>query len=212
MLYISSETASILVSLTPIMMLLGNRIAFHEKIRTRQTLLVLLSIAGVFLVVYHGGIVGNDGSQAWIGYVFTILSLVFWTIYTLIIRKAGMKYSSLKVTTIQSIMALLIFLPTLIFRPFPDFASFTLTQWGHLAFLGIVCSGICYYLYVYAVDALGVTLPNVFINFVPLFTVIANILLFGGSIDLPTIIGGVIIVTAMSILTIDMLRSPSEKT
>ncbi|MFA5006354.1 MAG: DMT family transporter [Candidatus Izemoplasmatales bacterium] len=207
MLYISSEAASILVSLTPMAAVIGNRLAFREKINATQGLLITLSILGVVLVVFHDGFDLGSSGNAWIGYVFMVLSIVFWTVYTLITKKAGMKYDSLKITTIQSIVALFTFLPTLIFRPFPDFASFSAVEWGHLAFLGIVCSGVCYYLYIFSVDALGVTLPNVFINFVPLFTVLTNVVVFGERIDTLTIAGGAIIVASMTLLTIDSIRS-----
>jgi|GEM_PF-562428 len=209
MLYISSETASILVSLTPMAMVIGNRFVFKDRISLRQGVLIVVSIVGVALVVYHDGFGGEGSSNAWIGYVFMVLSILFWTVYSLIIKKAGMKYDSLKVTTIQSIMALFIFLPTLLFRPFPDFAAFTAVQWGHLVFLGVVCSGVSYYLYVYSVDTLGVTLPNVFINFVPLFTVLTNVLAFGGSVDLLTILGGIVIIASMTLLTVDSIRTPA---
>jgi len=207
MLYISSEAASILVSLTPMAAVIGNRLAFREKISASQGFLIILSILGVVLVVFHDGFDLGSSGNAWIGYVFMVLSIVFWTVYTLITKKAGMKYDSLKITTIQSIVALFTFLPTLIFRPFPDFSSFSAVEWGHLAFLGIVCSGVCYYLYIFSVDALGVTLPNVFINFVPLFTVLTNVIVFGERIDVLTIAGGAIIVASMTLLTIDSIRS-----
>lgn len=211
MLYISSETASILVSLTPMAAVLGNRLVYREKIGAVSILLILVSIAGVAMVVFHDGFALGGHENAWIGYLFMVLSIVFWTVYTLITKKAGMKYNSLKITTIQSIIALFTFLPTLIFRPFPDFASFGPTEWGHLIFLGVICSGVCYYLYIFSVDALGVMLPNVFINFVPLFTVLTNILVFGDSIDALTIIGGLVIILSMTLLTIQSIRTAETK-
>ncbi|MCK7485876.1 MAG: DMT family transporter [Bacillus subtilis] len=211
MLYISSETASILVSLTPMAAVLGNRLVYKEKIGAVSILLILISIAGVAMVVFHNGLDLGGLENAWIGYLFMVLSIVFWTVYTLITKKAGMKYNSLKITTIQSIVALFTFLPTLIFRPFPDFMSFGSTEWFHLIFLGVICSGVCYYLYIFSVDALGVTLPNVFINFVPLFTVLTNILVFGETIDVWTIVGGLVIILSMTLLTIRTIRTTTEK-
>ncbi|MFH0992963.1 MAG: DMT family transporter [bacterium] len=211
MLYISSETASILVSLTPMAMAVGNLLVFRERITWRQLAYIVCSIAGVVIVVYDRGD-GAVGSQEWIGYVFMVLSIGFWTVYSLIIKKARLKYDSMKVTTLQSIMALVIFLPTLLFRPFPDFAAFTGMQWAHLLFLGIICSGVCYFLYVYSVNALGVTVPNVFINFIPFFTVLTNVLFFGQTVDGYTIIGGAVIILTMTMLTIDTIRQANEKT
>jgi len=211
MLYISSETASILVSLTPMAAVIGNRLVFHERVGVAKTAWILLSIVGVGLVVFHEGFDLDGTNRSWIGYVFMVLSIAFWTVYTLITKKAGMKYDSLKITTIQSIVALFTFLPTLLFRPFPDFASFGTIEWGHLVFLGVICSGVCYYLYIFSVDALGVTLPNVFINFVPLFTVLTNVVVFGERIDTLTIIGGAIIVGSMTVLTVETIRSDDSR-
>ncbi len=123
LLYISSSAGAIFASLTPMSMLLGTKIVFKESIKPRQILYILLSMAGVFLIVI------NDLTLeiSWwsiLGYGLMIFSIISWTVYSILTKKVTLKYDSLKVTTIQSIMALFIFLPSLLIAPLPDFSAF----------------------------------------------------------------------------------------
>jgi len=210
LLYISSSAGAIFSSLTPMAMIIGNRLAFKESMRPRQLIYVMMSMAGVALVV-ASDLTLTLSWQAMLGYGLMILAIVFWTIYSLLTKKITLKYDSLKVTTIQSIMALFIFMPSLLIAPLPNFAEFTPNYWFHLLFLGIICSGVCYYLYVHAVDTLGLTIPNIFINFIPLITIITNAIMLQSAINIYQILGGVLIIITMSLLTIDNYLSRSKE-
>jgi drug/metabolite transporter (DMT)-like permease len=189
--------------------LIGNKLIFKESIRPRNIIFIILSMIGVVLVVASDLTI----TLSWwsvLGYTLMILSIISWTAYNLFTKKVTLKYSSLKVTTIQSIMALLIFMPLLFIAP-PDFALFESKHWIHLLFLGIICSGVAYYLYVHSVDKLGLTIPNIFINFIPVVTIITNAIMFKTPIHFVQIIGGIIIITTMTLLTLDNIYQKREK-
>lgn len=209
LLYISSSAGAIFASLTPMSTLIGNKLIFKESIRPRNIIFIILSMIGVVLVVASDLTI----TLSWwsvLGYTLMILSIISWTAYNLFTKKVTLKYSSLKVTTIQSIMALLIFMPSLFIAP-PDFALFESKHWIHLLFLGIICSGVAYYLYVHSVDKLGLTIPNIFINFIPVVTIITNAIMFKTPIHFVQIIGGIIIITTMTLLTLDNIYQKREK-
>jgi drug/metabolite transporter (DMT)-like permease len=209
LLFISSSAGAIFASLTPMFAIVGNRMIFKESIRSRDLGFIAISMVGVGLVV------SSDLSVEWswyamLGYGLMVLSIVSWTAYNLFTKKVTLKYDSLKVTTIQSVIVLFIFLPSLFIAPV-DFASFETKHWIHLVFLGLICSGVAYYLYVHSVDTLGLTIPNVFINFIPVVTIITNAILFQTTIHWIQIIGGVMIVISMSLLTLDSVKHNVEK-
>jgi len=207
---ISAAAASIITALTPMAMVLGNFLVHREKISLSETLLILISIAGVVLVLY-GDLTAGAGGKEWLGYAIMVLSIVFWTAYSLMTQKITVKYSSLKVTAIQSFMTLFFFIPTLFIAPFPEFGTFTLLDWGNLLFLGVICSGLCYFLFITSVKYLGVTLPNLLLNFIPIVTIITNGILQHQEIDGLQIIGGIIVVLSMTVLTIDNLKRSEVK-
>jgi len=201
LLYISSSAGAIFASLTPMSTLIGNRLVFKESIRPRNIVFIILSMIGVGLVVASDLTI----ELSWwsiLGYGLMILSIISWTAYNLLTKKVTLKYSSLKVTTIQSIMALLIFLPSLFIAP-PNFEIFEVKHWIHLLFLGVICSGVAYYLYVHSVDKLGLTIPNIFINFIPVVTIITNAIMFQTQIHIIQVIGGLLIIITMTLLTLD---------
>lgn len=207
---ISPAAASIITALTPMAMVLGNFLVHREKITVSEMLLILISIAGVVLVLYDDLSAGSGGNE-WLGYGIMLLSIVFWTAYTLMTQKIARKYNSLKVTAIQSFMTLLCFIPTLFIAPFPQFATFTLEDWGNLLFLGVICSGLCYFLFITSVNLLGVTLPNLLLNFIPIVTILANCILRDQDLNGLQIIGGIIVVLSMTVLTIDSLKKTGIK-
>lgn len=209
LLYISSSAGAIFASLTPMSTIIGNRIIFKDSIKPRNIVFIVLSMIGVGLVVASD--LRLDLSWwAILGYGLMILSIISWTAYNLFTKKVTLKYSSLKVTTIQSIMALIIFLPSLFFAP-PNFQLFETKHWIHLLFLGIICSGVAYYLYVHSVDKLGLTIPNIFINFIPVVTIITNAIMFQMQIHITQIIGGLLIIITMTLLTLDNIYHGKEK-
>lgn len=206
---ISAEAASIFTALTPMSMVIGNYIVYRERITVKELILILLSIGGVFLVLLKDLTLAT-GFLDIIGYVFMIGSIASWTVYSLITKKISMKYTGIKVTAIQSGIALVLFLPTLFITDFPDFAAFSWADWGNLLFLGVVCSGVCYYLYIHSVNILGVTIPNLFLNFIPIITILVNVIFFKATIDLFQIIGGIVITGSMTIMTVDNLKAAEE--
>jgi len=206
---ISAEAASIITGLTPMAMVIGNYLVYKERISLKELVLILLSITGVFLVLVKDLLTATSLMDI-VGYLIMLASIVSWTVYSLITKKVSAKYSGIKVTAIQSGIALVLFIPTLFVTDFPDFAAFTPSNWGNLLFLGIICSGVCYYLYIHSVNVLGVIIPNMFLNFIPLITILVNVLFFQASIDLFQIIGGIIITGSMTFMTVDNLRAVKQ--
>ena len=209
LLFISSSAGAIFASLTPMSTMIGNRLVFKESIRPRNILFIIISMIGVGLVV-ASDLTLELSWWSVLGYGLMILSIISWTAYNIFTKKVTQKYDSLKVTTIQSIIVLFIFLPSLFIAP-PNFTAFETKHWFNLLFLGIICSGVAYYLYVHSVDTLGLTIPNIFINFLPVVTIITNAILFKSQIHFIQIIGGLLIILTMTLLTLDSVRQTKEK-
>jgi drug/metabolite transporter (DMT)-like permease len=204
--YISPQSGAIMSALVPLAILIANSLVFKERFEWRYLIYVALSIVGVWLVVSPDAASG-DGDNAVFGLILMVLSIVSWTIYALLTKRVVERYDSTKVTALQSIMALLAFTPALLFRPFPDFSAFTPTHWFHLLFLGVFCSGVTYLLFVHSIHQLGLTAPNVLLNFIPLVTVLTGALWFGETITWIQVLGGIVVVFTMTIITIDRTKS-----
>jgi drug/metabolite transporter (DMT)-like permease len=100
---------------------------------------------------------------------------VCWVIYSFLTRPLFARCSRIYIVFWQSVAGCLCFIP---------FAIFELGRWGkpdvpvilHLVFLGICCSALGYWFYARSLETLGMSVSAIFINLVPLITVIFGFL------------------------------------
>ena len=206
MQYVSAEVAAIMTSLVPLTIIVANRLVYKESFNFRYLLYAILSIGGIGLILLPEGTDVITYPRQAFGVLLLFLSIISWTGYAVVTKHVVEKYDSIKVTAIQSMMALVAFIPSLFFRPLPDFSSFAIHHTLHLLFLGIFCSGVTYLLFVHSIDTLGLSTPNIFLNFIPIVTLLVNGLILGETIGFIQIIGSLIVVGSMTLLTIDRIR------
>jgi drug/metabolite transporter (DMT)-like permease len=142
--------------------------------RLRQWIGCLVSIAGVWLVA--GVSIAISGSV--LGYVYMAGAALSWVVYSFLTRSLFNHCSRIYIVFWQSVAGFICFIP---------FAAGEFQNWGragpsvfiHLAFLGVCCSALGYLFYVNALENLGVSACAVFINLIPVVTVIAGFFMLG---------------------------------
>jgi len=139
-----------------------------------------ISIAGVALVA--GISFSLSGSIS--GYVYMGGAALCWVAYSLLTRPLfDRKRSRLYIVFWQNFFGFLGLLP---------FAMLEYKSWGdptlpvmlHVIFLALGCSALGYWLYAYAMEALGVSTTSVFINLIPVVTVIAGFIVLNERLTL----------------------------
>ena len=205
--FTSPATASMLVAAIPVFILI------LESAFTRQwpdwitALCIFLSIGGVWLVLFDGGAPDlTRGSLK--GNLLVLAAMACWIIYTFLSKKLGQRYSSLKLTTIQTLCALFLFLPFSV-GEIHRWRLPSMTATLHLTFLGVFCSAIAYVLYLFGVNVLGSVIPSTFLNLCPVVTILAGFLILG---EVPTwvqLTGALLIIgslTALSLIKVARIR------
>jgi drug/metabolite transporter (DMT)-like permease len=136
----------------------------------RQWLGVFISIAGVLLVA--GVSFALSGSIA--GYLYMGGAALCWVAYGFLTKPLFDRgRSHIYIVFWQNLFGFLGFLP---------FAVLEHQRWGtptlpvifHVLFLAVFCSALGYWLYANALKTLGVSVSSVFINLIPVVTVIAG--------------------------------------
>jgi drug/metabolite transporter (DMT)-like permease len=139
----------------------------HRAPGARQWIGVFISIAGVWLVA--GVSFALSGSA--LGYMYMAGAACSWVAYSLLTRPLFARCSQIYIVFWQSAAGLICFIP---------FSIFEFSRWGrpdlpvilHLIFLGICCSALGYWFYARSLEVLGMSVSAIFINLVPLLTVI----------------------------------------
>ncbi len=196
----SASLASMVIASVPVFGLIGDCIINKAKITTKKVVSVLLSLIGVFLIV-----TGNSSEIEWsghfLGYIFMFGAALTWVTTNFIIKPLYKKYSGLTITFYQILFGTVALAPFAI-KNFPKEGVFEGVIIGNVLFLGLCCSAAAYFLYIYALDRLGVMLTTLFVNFVPVITVISSFFLLHEKVTFTQLMGGMIVVFSVCFLTI----------
>ena len=178
---ITASEASIAVGCIPVFTMtadwLREKIAdspSHSGIRARQWLGTFISIAGVWLVA--GVSLAISGSVK--GYVYMIGAAASWVSYSFLTRPLFVRCSRIHIVFWQTVSGFICFIP---------FAAMEFSNWGtasvpvilHLTFLGLCCSALGYLFYATALETLGAPVCAIFINLIPVVTVIGGFIIMG---------------------------------
>ena len=161
-------------STIPLFVPFGMWAAYRQRIKPSLIIGVLLSLAGVFLML--NGEIGFQGS-ALQGLLFLTGAVVIAVVYTLLLVKVVNRYHPLVVTTWQNVIGLAYFLPLVFIF---DSQSLPLLSWSPkmlllLLVLGIFCSTLAYAGYNYGVRNLGASEACIFNNAIPVFSLITAV-------------------------------------
>jgi drug/metabolite transporter (DMT)-like permease len=175
---VTASEASIIVAAIPVLTMtvewLIAKMPGHDPQRElpgrRSWLGALVSVAGVILVA--GVSLALSGSIT--GYFYMGGAALCWVAYGFLTKPLFDRgRPRIYIVFWQNFFGFLGFLP---------FALLEYKRWGtptlpvlmHVLFLAVCCSALGYWLYAYALEKLGVSVSSVFINLIPVVTVIAG--------------------------------------
>jgi len=202
--YISPALASLICSIIPILTLLFDSIINKTKAKKITVFLFLLSIFGVYLVIDVKG-VSNIFSTAK-GFSLMILGVVSWIIYTIKVEYLLEKYNSILVLAYQCIFGSLI-TAVFAFKDMSDLMNvlnsndFILII-SNILFVSLIATALGYLLYNLSIKNLGVALPSLYMNTMPIITLIASYFLLNSTITYKKIIGIMIVIISAMIVTV----------
>lgn len=194
---VSGSLASVVIATIPLFVPFGMWAAYRQRIRPQLLIGVALSLAGIFLMLLGGeGLTGNLQ-----GLLFLTGAVVIAVVYTLLLVKVVKRYNPLVITTWQNVIGLAYFLPlALLFDgSHIPLLSYSPCMLALLLVLGICCSTLAYAGYNYAVRNLGAAEACIFNNAIPIFSLIAALLIGQESISWGKIIGMVIVIAGVVI-------------
>jgi len=191
----TASVASIIIATIPIMSLLADFIFFRSPLTRFRIGCVLVSVLGIYLVV-GANIAGPAGRGNLAGNLLMIGAAVCWVTYSIVTRPLGKKYSQLAIVTYQTLFGTLSLIPlSLLERGGWQAVSGTVLL--NVAYLGLFCSALGYYLYVYSLEKLGIGTVSLFINLIPVVTVISSYFILSETISPSQLAGGGLIVASV---------------
>jgi len=186
--YVSSSTASVLISTIPLFMPIVGFFFFKEAIRLNNILGVSISFVGVLFVVINKDftVVGEL-----IGFVFLFIAVLAALAYTIIVKRITYKYNAFTIVTWQNIIASFAFLPLFLFFDFNEFKNIGIftNDFIYIIVLAILASNSAFLLYTYSFKYFKISQIGLFTNLIPIFTIMISLFIFDEQVDLVKYIG-----------------------
>jgi drug/metabolite transporter (DMT)-like permease len=200
----TASNASMLVATIPIFVLIAESVVQRKKIAFPSLVCIIASVLGVYFVVFEDGL-PDFSTKTFLGNLLIFGAMFSWIIYTFVSEKLGRKYSSLKMTTIQTLAGIPLFLP-FVSGEFSAWRIPSLTNVINILFLGIFCSGLAYVFFLSGIKMLGPVLPSSLLNLIPVVTILAGVIFLNETISFYQVIGTVLIVGSLTFLSIHKLK------
>jgi len=197
-----ASRTSLIVALNPVVTITLSAWLFGEQITRRRGLGILLALAGVWIVVSRGDLLGSLAGAVGPGEIMMFGAVCCWALYTLIGRGvlrgltplAATTYASLFGTTMLAIAAM----PALLRLQGPLLSPAVLAS---VLYLGLLGTGVAFVWYYRAVRRLGPSRTVIFNNLVPVCGATFGVTLLGEPLLLSMMVGGVMAVVGVMLVS-----------
>jgi len=192
--YIEAGRAALIIALNPMIIGLGAVLIFGDRLSPLQSAGLLVSLIGALLVISNGHPTQLLSGGVGIGEA-SILGCVFsWAAYSLIGRRVLTAMTPLAAVFYSALFgSLLLFAATMADGTPPSPGNYLRSDWLSLLYLGIFGTAIGFSFYYRAIRAIGSARSGVFINLVPLFSILLGWLILGETIKSSVLAGGAIL-------------------
>ena len=197
--HVDSSTASILNATSPVfVMILAHFFTDDEKLTLRKIAGVMTGIAGIVVMVWaslsHGIVLAGMAQVAILGATF---NYAMAGIYARRFRK----FSSIMISAVSLLGAVVFISPALLFTSPPDFSTLQPMTWFSVSMLSLFCTGLAYIIYFRIISSAGATNALLVTLMIPVSALIFGNFILGETLKTNDIIGMLLIFSGL--LTID---------
>lgn len=197
---VPSGRASLMASLQPSLVFLFSALVWKEAITPTKVVGLLVSLFGAVLVLSQGDVARLFATGLGTDDLWILGTVVSWVSYTLIGRTITGEIENLAATSyaIWSGLFCLAAYAAFAQAPVPD--VFTPAFLGVSAFLGLLGTTVSFVFYLKGIQQIGASRATVFLNLVPVFSVLSSTLFLAEPLTIPTLAGGVITIAGVRLL------------
>lgn len=193
---VSATISSVIISTIPIFTPFVARKFFNEKLSLANLLGLVVSFAGVLMIVLNKDLSLNASG---LGISLLLLAVFSAVIYSMMVKKLTDNYSPVIIIAHQNLIGFVLFLPIFFYFDFNEFITIipNTTTIVSIILLSLFGSSICYVLYAYVINKIELTKANIYTNLIPIFTAISSYLFLGESFNMVKIMGMIIVISGI---------------
>ncbi|WP_395242600.1 DMT family transporter [Agromyces sp. MMS24-K17] len=187
-------TASVISAINPAMIALGAALVLRERLSGLQGVGIGLAFVGVTIVLTGGDLGSVLANGFGVGDLLVVASVLAWTVYSLISRR--LTTPPVTSTAVQAVLATLTMVPVVAIMgvtPPADLAALL-----GVAYIVLFPSVLGYAFWNIGAAKVGPTKAGIFLNLLPVFTVVIAVAL-GESLEVAAAIGGALVVVGVTL-------------
>jgi drug/metabolite transporter (DMT)-like permease len=192
--YLSPGIASTMLFVYPVIVALTMFFFFKERINKLTIVSLFITMCGVFALSTKGSTFNIN----FIGLVVTLTSALFYALYIIVVNKAKIKASSIKITFYSLLFSSLYYLcKVLLFNEsmaLPDVRFFL-----EIVVFALVTTVLSMSTLVYAIKTIGSTATSIMGALEPVVAVAVSVILFNENLTMSLILGGCLIISGVII-------------
>lgn len=167
--YTTPVTYSLILALSPIIVLLLSALFLKERITKFKTVGVVLGIVGASIIILQGNT--NGSANTVFGILISILSVSCYAGYIILTRKISAKYSPVTMMKWMFLLSVILLLP-FSYSELPEQRIYsseaTIAPFSELAFALLFSSIIAFFLMPVALKRIKATTASIYVNLQPL--------------------------------------------
>jgi drug/metabolite transporter (DMT)-like permease len=193
--FTNAPTASVLINTNVIFIAILSGFFLQETLTRKRVAGIVLSFIGVFVIMFS-----DISKQAltfdnlfFIGGILMLLSAFCWALYSFVGKRLLKTYDEFVITTYAFGFGTLLYIPFVILHLGPVLQQTSLNGWLAVLYLALTCSLFGYLGWYYALKHIDASKAAVFLNFIPLFTILMSFFL-GTSLTWFFLLGATLII------------------
>jgi drug/metabolite transporter (DMT)-like permease len=193
--FTNAPTASVLINTNVIFIAILSGMFLHETLTRKRVAGIVLSFIGVFVIMFS-----DISKQAltfdnlfFIGGILMLLSALCWALYSFVGKRLLKTYDEFVITTYAFGFGTLFYIPFVVLHLGPVLQQTSLNGWLAVLYLALTCSIFGYLGWYYALKHIDASKAAVFLNFIPLFTILMSFFL-GTSLTWFFLLGAALII------------------
>jgi drug/metabolite transporter (DMT)-like permease len=188
----SASQASVITTMLPLLISVASALFLAEKFSVQNLIGLCLAMAGG-IGLSLGGEINAAAPAPLLGNFYEFLAMVCATAYTIAIKRLTSRYSPLFLTAVQAWIGALFFGPMLLLPEVPVPDTLLLIPTAAILYLGLAVTIFAYGMYNYALSLMDAGKAAIYVNLIPLFTMLLGWLIFQESFTLFQYCAGLII-------------------
>jgi drug/metabolite transporter (DMT)-like permease len=167
--------ASIIMTVTPILILIFSHFILKEKIIGVKVLGITLGLVGALMIILSAGI-GDFRSNTLLGNIMLFLNASSWALYIVLVKPLMGKYDSLTIMKWIFLFGFIIISPfTFSITASSSFARIPFAIWMSIFFVVFINTGFAYYLNNYSLKTINPNVNGIYFYVQPLVTSVVAI-------------------------------------